>query len=185
MSRREEKETRGFITMKAITLLALTFMGVGMVMDTVAGEDDLLPARRGGSGDRNTGEGVECVPCDVLFSQLQPNEWGGRDQDIEMQLRGEVRHAVLTCGRVVWPACSLHVLDITLFCGVPGIDYWFVSVIEHRPLLLASAVMCGKEDILSALETARERGHKYMGLECSIQRVCLDYYHDYGSPPRM
>ena len=88
--------------MKATTLLSLPLMGVGMVMVTVAGEDDhapfLLPARYGGSGDRNTGEGVECVPCDVLFSQLQPNEWGGRDQEIEMQLRGEVRHTRVRSG---------------------------------------------------------------------------------------
>ena len=81
--------------MRAKALLALPVMGVIMEMITYGrwrggSRSFLLPARDGGRGDRTAREEMECVPCDVLFSQLKPNEWGGRDQDVEMQLRGEV-----------------------------------------------------------------------------------------------
>lgn len=81
----------------ALLALPLMMMVVGMGVVMVAGVGDLALEGRApvlllpqNDGNIWEGEGMECVPCDVLFSQLKPNEWGGRDQDVEMQLRGEV-----------------------------------------------------------------------------------------------
>ena len=38
----------------------------------------------------NPGGNVECVPCDVLFSNLQDNSSGTKSQYLVMQLRGEM-----------------------------------------------------------------------------------------------
>lgn len=34
--------------------------------------------------------GEDCVPCDVMFSKLEPTPSGKRIQHVEMQLRGEL-----------------------------------------------------------------------------------------------